>query len=458
MAEEKEKNPSLTGYTDSSPILPKMDQDFTVDCDQKIPQAKKLADRGKLNEALEMLVVLEKQTRTHGDAISTGRVLIAIVQICFKVKRFDLLNDQIQNLVKRRFQIKQSIAKMIQECMKFIEGISAKEDKLRLINTLREVSMGKIYVEVERARLTRMLAEIREQEGNINLAAELMEELHIESYGSMDKKEKVEFLLEQMRLHLANQDLMKTQIISKKINPKFFIDNNEQALKFKYYGLMIQLEQDTSFLNTSRHYQAVVNTDMVMMTPNRRQRMMTCAVLYCILSPFDSEQYDMMLNLNENKILEEIPIYRDILKVFLSKELINWQEICSRYKKDLLNFSIFDATKKHGIRCWKELRSRVLEHNIRIIASYYSRIYLRRLANLLSLIESETEDILSQLIVAKTISARLDRPTGVINFSESSRPETVLNKWSDEIDKLMALIQDTNYQIAKENMQLYPKD
>lgn len=38
----------------------------------------------------------------------------------------------------------------------------------------------------------------------------------------MERKEKIEFILEQMRLCLAKKDYIRTQIISKKINTKFF--------------------------------------------------------------------------------------------------------------------------------------------------------------------------------------------------------------------------------------------
>jgi len=46
----------------------------------------------------------------------------------------------------------------------------------------------------------------------------------VETFGSMEKKEKVEFILEQMRLCLAKKDYVRTQIISKKINTKYFED------------------------------------------------------------------------------------------------------------------------------------------------------------------------------------------------------------------------------------------
>jgi len=76
-----------------------------------------------------------------------------------------------------------------------------------------------------------------EDEGNITGAAKIIQELRIETYGSMKKQEKVELILEQMRLCLAIKDYIRTQITSKKINTKFFMDNKVeiQQLKLKYF-------------------------------------------------------------------------------------------------------------------------------------------------------------------------------------------------------------------------------
>ena len=67
--------------------------------------------------------------------------------------------------------------------------------------------------------------------------------LQVETYGSMERREKVEFILEQMRLCLAKKDYIRTQIISKKISPKFFENNQEQvchaclvSLSTEHYG------------------------------------------------------------------------------------------------------------------------------------------------------------------------------------------------------------------------------
>ena len=60
-------------------------------------------------------------------------------------------------------------------------------------------------------------------------AASVLQELQVETYGSMEKREKVEYILEQMRLCLAKRDFVRMQIISKKISVKFFEDNKEQV-------------------------------------------------------------------------------------------------------------------------------------------------------------------------------------------------------------------------------------
>lgn len=48
---------------DSGRII-KMEVDYSSNCDTKIPECKKLAQEGKLHDALDQLLVLEKLTRT----------------------------------------------------------------------------------------------------------------------------------------------------------------------------------------------------------------------------------------------------------------------------------------------------------------------------------------------------------------------------------------------------------
>ena len=68
---------------------------------------------------------------------------------------------------------------MIQEVVSLIEKTPDKETKLLIIDMVRTVTDGKIFVEVERARVTRMLAKIKEDEGNVKEAADILQDLQV---------------------------------------------------------------------------------------------------------------------------------------------------------------------------------------------------------------------------------------------------------------------------------------
>ncbi|KAL3272938.1 hypothetical protein HHI36_014396 [Cryptolaemus montrouzieri] len=435
--------------TDSGKIV-KMEVDYTPTCDEKIPECKKLASQGKLHDALEQLLALEKQTRTGADMLSTGRVLVAIVQICKDANNWNVLNDNIVLLTKRRSQLKQAVAKMVQECCSYVDQTPNLETKIKLIDTLRQVTEGKIYVEVERARLTHKLAQIREEEGNIQEAANIIQELQVETYGSMEKREKVELILEQMRLCLLKQDYIRTQIISKKINVKFFEDENTQDLKLKYYKLMMELDQhEGSYLATCKHYRAVLNTPSIQNNAVEKQNAAKSVVLYLILAPHDNEQADLTHRVLADKVLEEIPIYKQLLKLFTTPELIKWSGLCELYETELKSTPVFSGNEQSKKR-WTDLKNRVVEHNIRVMAQYYTRIKIARMAELLDLSIGETEEFLSQMVVSKSVEAKTDRPAGVVHFQQTKDPSDFLNDWAHDLSSLMQLVNKTTHLINKE--------
>ncbi|KAM7297567.1 26S proteasome non-ATPase regulatory subunit 12 [Ixodes scapularis] len=312
-----------------------------------------------------------------------------------------------------------------------------------------------IYVEVERARLTHKLAQMKEAEGNVAEAATIMQELQVETFGSMDKREKVELILEQMRLCLAKKDYVRTQIISKKIAPKFFDDPEQQDLKLRYYRLMIELDQhEGSYLAICRHYSALYRTDSVQEDPKQRQEALKKLLLFLVLSPHDNEQHDLLHRTKADKRLDELPQYQELLKLFLTPELINWRSLCQAYEAELRTAqgAVFAQGDEMGERHWKDFKSRVVEHNIRVMAQYYTRITLQRMSQLLDLSEKGTEELLSELVVAKRVWAKVDRLDGVVSFSRHQEPNEVLNDWSRNLNSLMALLSKTSHLISKEEM------
>lgn len=449
-------------FTESGKIV-KMEVDYSDQVTETLAKWQLIIkqDPGKLQEAIESLLQLERQTRAGSDMQSTCRLLVGICQMAFDTKQWDVLNEQIQLLPKRRGQYKQAVLLMVQKCCEFIDSLEP-EQELQLINTLRTITAGKIYVENERARLTYRLAKIHEKAGNMEEACKVMQDTQVETLGSMDRKEKTSLILEQIRYCLATENYIRAQIISKKISTKFFDteDDEVQQLKLKYYQLMIEIDQQRAkYLDICRHYQAVFQTKTVKEDQVKRQQALKNVVLYAILAPYDNEQSDCIQRLSLEKHINEIPEYKQLLKAFTTPELISWNYILTQYETLLrqgtpksLQTDVFQLNTTDGDKRWKDFKSRVVEHNIRIMAKYYTKIGLQRMSQLLNLSTDEAEEALSYMVVNKTIWAKVDRLDGIINFSAHKHPNETLNDWSRNLNNLMTLVGKANHLINKEEM------
>jgi 26S proteasome regulatory subunit N5 len=129
---------------------------------------------------------------------------------------------------------------------------------------------------------------------------------------------------------------------------------------------------------------------------------------------------------------------------------MRWPKIEEIYGSTLQQTSVFATADEAGRKRWSELHNRVIEHNIRVIAKYYTRISTKRLTQLLDLNEQESEEFLSKLVVSKTIHAKIDRPAGVISFQVNKSANQILNDWSNDINSLLGLIEKTCHLISKE--------
>lgn len=297
---------------------------------------------------------------------------------------------------------------------------------------------------------------MKEEDNDTTGAAAIMLELQVETYGSMARLEKAALILEQMRLCLAKQDFVRTQIIAKKINIKFFEDvNNEesQTQKLKYYDLMMELARHEGwYLELCRHNRAVLGTPSVKDDVVKRHTVLSRAVLYLVLAPHEPEQADLTHRLLADKLIDEIPTYKELLRLFVNPELIKWSGLCEIYESELRSTEVFIDTTEEGRKRWTELRNRVVEHNIRIMAKYYTKITLTRMAELLDLAVEETEASLCKLVETGVISARTDRLAGVVRFTGTQEPAAFLDAWAASLSKLMGLVNHTTHLIHQEEM------
>lgn len=136
---------------------------------------------------------------------------------------------------------------------------------------------------------------------------------------------------------------------------------------------------------------------------------------------------------------------------------MRWPNVAKRFGADLCSTDVFDAqpnqsADKKANKRWEDLRKRVIEHNVRVVAKYYTRIQMSRLTQLLDLTEDETEKYISELVTAKTVYAKIDRPARIVSFAKPRDADDVLNEWSGNMKSLLGLLERIDHLITKEEM------
>ena len=106
-----------------------------------------------------------------------------------------------------------------------------------------------------------MIVKNKEGENDILEAANILQEVQVETYGSMDKREKLEFILYQMKIMLKKKDFVRFFIISKKINENNINDDEIADLKVTFYSYMaIYFNNENKFAECCRCYRIIWET------------------------------------------------------------------------------------------------------------------------------------------------------------------------------------------------------
>jgi len=289
---------------------------------------------------------------------------------------------------------------------------------------------------------------MKEKDGDIAGAAEIMQEISVETIGSMEAREKLDFILEQVRLCLARKDYIRAEIISKKVTDKQLNKEDLQDLKLKHFKLMIELyENRDAYLDISKSYQSIYNTKIVQDDEKQWSNALTRAVIFLSLSPFDYDVSEMLERFKVDPHMEQLTEFHFLLTALTTQELVSWP---LSKEAELKSHPEFQVEKKE--QRWTDLHKRIVQHNIRVISKYYTNIRAERLAQLLQLDAERTEEYLSEMVSSSQLKAKIDRCVGTVAFSQKRSPALVLNDWATDISSMLQLVDKTCHLINKENM------
>jgi hypothetical protein len=156
------------------------------------------------------------------------------------------------------------------------------------------------------------LSDIKKEQGDINAATDILCELQVETFGSMTRREKTEFILQQVALCIEKGEWTQAGILSRKISTRYFQrrpkksaeqlekDQKEREekektrsaddppiepeddvtdLKLKYYEQQIMLaKHDDKYLEVCKHYRQVLDTEAVEEDPKKLRAVRLCHI------------------------------------------------------------------------------------------------------------------------------------------------------------------------------------
>jgi len=249
------------------------------------------SDHESLYNLIPQLLLMEKRTRVSSFDASAlcKRTALLIISIPIHLKAWTKLGEFISTLCKRRNVLKKVVQAVVRTSMMELEGDELNATQREsLIETLRDVSKGKIYVELEFARLTFQLSCIEERKASsigqanektkeeshkhLKKAADLMEDVTVETIGTMSKSEKVKLTLHHARILLLLGDYIKGGIVAKKVKRHRLRseastkeDIEMQLLKLTHCRLMIEVHTDShDNLELAQDFWDVYETPLVL--------------------------------------------------------------------------------------------------------------------------------------------------------------------------------------------------
>lgn len=439
----------------------KAEKDFSATLNEQLPLLSQLPYK----EALDKYLVLEKQIRQSSDLPSSKRILTQIVDTLVDNGDWPALDDLITALAKKHGQMKTAIQVMIQQVISRLGLLTNASDisqKIAIIETIRTVTDKKIFVEVERAEVSRMLSDIYLAQDDLDRATDILCDLQVETYSMMPFETKVEYILQQMALTLRKSDYAQAKVLSRKILLKT-LQKIPRADEFKatYLRYLLQINAyEKDYITSVKNSLLLMELPSVKESPDYKD-LLVLIVYTIILSPYDNYQLDLIHKIKANPVFSKnvsAQIYK-LLETFTTNEIIQWGQLEHDYRDSFSQSSMFSGNDENV----KNLKKRVIEHNLRIISKYYSFIELKRVAYLLQLDVTEAETNISALVNQGMISAKINRPQGIVKFdaqgvagagqpANADDMNELLNNWVYDIDKLLEEVDSIGHLINKEEM------
>lgn len=420
-----------------------------------------------LEEYVDEVLSLEKSARLGGDVLSTQKLAVEAIRLYRVQGEHDKMAELLESLMKRRAQTKQVQSAMVAEASVVLQDESITPSvRQQVLQRLTVVTEGKIHVELEHARFSMQLADIIESEGRKREACDILQSLQVETITNMPRLEKLSCLNRQIALCLELGDFLHAPMISRKINHRALSRPDTKEIKLRYFELMRKYYENSEqhLLIARCWYETMQTTDnddlklaslsnmviLSLISEHLTAKEVEDAAECTAFSPqtkLSDREAALKTILDMKRVEHELQSIYSIAAAFGSVELIR-----TRIATELELLC-----DKHPMLAEKEdrqthFRNRASEHDLLVVARYYSRVKIERLSQLVGLSQEHTERFIMTLVSNKSIYAKIDRIDGLVVFQRAKQCADVIKQWNEEVEKCVTLVDRAAHLVVKERM------
>jgi len=290
-------------------------------------------------------------------------------------------------------------------------------------------------------------------------AADIIQEVQIETYGTIDKKEKLDYILYQMWIMLEKKDYVRTYIIGKKIDPPHLNEKGLEEQKINYYRLMVLYYlHEKLHLEIAHAYKKMYDTLKENVELETKLKLKQLAfenyIWFLLLAPYSNAKVDFLGITQEfyKKELEANPVLDEHIKGFIRNEVMPLHP--DKLWKTVAEFEPFRRTNpiENAELHFDRLQKEIVHHNLKVVEMYYSRITMARLAELNNVGLDFLEAEISDMVCNSWLRAKIDRIQGIVDFRRQMQPHDFMNDWSNDIKSLLSLVEETCHLINREHV------
>lgn len=225
------------------------------------------------------------------------------------------------------------------------------------------------------------------------------------------------------------QDYVRLQILAKKINKKSIDEEGLESCKILYYKYLVRYYvHEKDLLNACKSYQTIYDSlhkaasdDALIQALDAsgadRKSSFANFVIYLLVSTYSNEKVDLLNKVESNyaRELEHEPLIAKLVRKMLTFELMPMDE--SEIESQMGTYEPFQDATKNSKQHMRDLIRQLIQHNLRVIEKYYSRIRLQRLAALVGVSLQRAEQEICDMVVNKRVLAKINRLEGIVVFN-----------------------------------------